>query len=251
MIQRIQTLYLLLTLIIIGLMFFYPVAEFYEPEIDSLLETGKKDSVSTEMIEKPQSDSFEKSELEPEDTVDLVSDTAEVQLAEKLDEVPDNLAGPKVDSLREDLADTTAKARRDNIKTEESTDTVVVSVIETGFVNFKITGLEEEINTKKEIPDTLSLVILTALIAIIALFSVFLFKKRVLQMRLSMINIFLMIGQLGLIYYFIYAIADKFDFAYNFKIAIVFPIVGIILTILAYRAIRRDELLVRSMDRIR
>lgn len=82
--------------------------------------------------------------------------------------------------------------------------------------------------------------------------SIFGYKKRVSQMRIITYNIFLMIGIVGVAYYFKYAsFKEMADVVNSFKVTLVFPILAAILNYLAIRAIAKDEALIRSIDRLR
>lgn len=94
-------------------------------------------------------------------------------------------------------------------------------------------------------------IILLSIIVLIAFVSIFLYKKRVLQMRLNSFNIILMLGYLGLNYYYIQNFSKQLDGIVSYQITAIFPILAAILTYLAIRAIGKDEALIRSMDRIR
>ena len=89
---------------------------------------------------------------------------------------------------------------------------------------------------------------------ILPLVNIFLFKKRQLQVRLCGIEGVLLLGVIVfiVIYYFL---AERFLGAavssQVFGWASPMPIVSVILTLLAGRAIYKDEVLVRSLDRIR
>ena len=93
------------------------------------------------------------------------------------------------------------------------------------------------------------LVIVTALMLLINLF---LFRNRKLQIRLCVYSIILEFGMIGLMYYFWVVIFRQLEVdSYLIKIPVVFPAVAIILTYLAFRGIRTDEILIRSIDKIR
>jgi hypothetical protein len=99
---------------------------------------------------------------------------------------------------------------------------------------------------------TFPLLLLISSIAIISLINIFMFKKRVIQLRLCIFNILLQLGLLGLSFYYIKFVQNQFHVMYdNFKIGAIFPVIAIILTFLAFKGIRSDELLVRSYDRLR
>lgn len=92
--------------------------------------------------------------------------------------------------------------------------------------------------------------VLNVLITGLAFLSVFLYKKRFLQLRLCLVNIILMAGILILSSVQAYNIA-KPDGEWQVNLAFAFPIIGIILTWLALRGIVKDIALLKSYDRIR
>ena len=90
---------------------------------------------------------------------------------------------------------------------------------------------------------------LIGIILLLHVAAIFLYKKRILQIRFLVLSILLNVGLFGMFYFFAYY---SFDGAkISFKIPVVFPIVSIILDYLAIRGIGKDEALIRSMDRIR
>jgi hypothetical protein len=91
---------------------------------------------------------------------------------------------------------------------------------------------------------------LTSLTAIIPAISMFLYRKRILQIRFNIFNSILLVALQGFIVYYavsFYRVAVSF----NFSITSTFSIISIILSILAIRSILKDELLIRSLNRIR
>lgn len=98
---------------------------------------------------------------------------------------------------------------------------------------------------------TIPPIILLGILVGISFTSIFLYKKRVLQMRLNSFNILLMIGYLGLNYYYLQNFSKQLNGVISYQIAAIFPFIASILTYLAIRAIGKDEALIRSMDRIR
>lgn len=88
-----------------------------------------------------------------------------------------------------------------------------------------------------------------ALITILHFVVIFMYKKRIRQIRILAFTIILLLGLFGIFFYFTYAGFTGAQVA--FKIPIVFPILAMILDYLAIRAIGKDEALIRSMDRIR
>ena len=81
------------------------------------------------------------------------------------------------------------------------------------------------------------------------LITIFLFRNRRLQMTLSLFGILLMVaGAAWGGYLFSQNIPDQ---AYDIKAGTALPLLGIIFAMLAYNRIKKDDKLVRSMDRLR
>lgn len=97
--------------------------------------------------------------------------------------------------------------------------------------------------------------IVVALAAIVPLVTIFMYKKRLLQIRMCAVEIVLLLGAIAFmaIYYYLSGrMFSELEFhAQSFRIAMVFPLVSLILVYMAARAIFKDEMLVRSLDRIR
>ena len=90
---------------------------------------------------------------------------------------------------------------------------------------------------------TLNLVSIVAVIVTLSLF-----KRRMIQIRISIFNTVILLGLQGLIAYFFFI--DRMAGA-AFSITAVFPLCAAIITILAIRYIGRDEAMVRSLNRLR
>ena len=87
---------------------------------------------------------------------------------------------------------------------------------------------------------------------LVVFLNIFFYKNRKLQIRICVYAIILEFGQIGLMYYFWVVLFHKLGEAeYLFRIPVLFPVLAIILTYLAFRGIRKDEILIRSIDRIR
>ena len=90
-----------------------------------------------------------------------------------------------------------------------------------------------------------------ALVPALALAAIFLYKKRGLQMRVTMFILLLSIGTLILGAFYIYMFDRKIDVSLIWKVKALFPLLSAILAWLAYRKILQDDLLVKSYDRLR
>ncbi len=95
----------------------------------------------------------------------------------------------------------------------------------------------------------LPILIFIGLIALLHFVIIFMYKKRIRQIRMTVFTIILLLGLFGMFFYFTYASFNGAQVA--FKVPVAFPLVAIILDYLAIRGIGKDEALVRSMDRIR
>lgn len=118
---------------------------------------------------------------------------------------------------------------------------------------FDAAGLSTTLTEKPELLfPTWGLFVLSAVIALIAMVTIFLYRKRILQIRLSVFNGLLMLGFYGLFIYYMSTIgAGGEQMNYSLKIALGLPLVCLILDYLAIRNIGADEILVRSLDRLR
>ena len=97
--------------------------------------------------------------------------------------------------------------------------------------------------------DGLPVLIFIGLIALLHFVIIFMYKKRIRQIRMLAFTIILLLGLFGMFFYFTYAGFHGAKVA--FKIPVAFPIVAVIFDYMAIRAIGKDEALIRSMDRIR
>ena len=124
------------------------------------------------------------------------------------------------------------------------------------IVDFYCYGLKlSDVTTDEVVYRTTPILILVLIITGISLATIFLYNKRILQLRLCVYNILLMIGLILLVTVYHYFINTNDTLGgishHTFKMAAILPVIGIILTFQAFRKIRRDELLIRSYDRLR
>ena len=102
---------------------------------------------------------------------------------------------------------------------------------------------------------TIWLGIILAIATALPLITIFLFKKRTLQIRLCAVEVVLLIGSLVLVALYYWLTSRLFEGLViehrQFGWAAPMPIVALVLSYLASRAIFKDEVLVRSLDRIR
>ncbi len=96
-----------------------------------------------------------------------------------------------------------------------------------------------------------SLTALCVLIPVIAIATIFVYKKRLLQIRLSIINSVLLAGYYGLLFIYLWQTGNALDAEWYLEMVTAFPLVNIILTFLAIRSIGKDEALIKSLNRLR
>jgi len=105
------------------------------------------------------------------------------------------------------------------------------------------------------VQSTVYLGLLLSLACLLPLVTIFLFRNRMLQLRLCVAEAVLLVGAVVMeaIYYFLGSrvFAGQLFHTQGFKPAIALPLVCLLFIWLACRAIFRDELLVRGADRIR
>jgi hypothetical protein len=94
---------------------------------------------------------------------------------------------------------------------------------------------------------------LAALIGLLAIISIFQYKNRGKQMMINMVNSLLMVGLVALIFLTTNGLNTELgiEVAGSYQVGFWAVLVAMVLNMLANRFIRRDEALVRSVDRIR
>lgn len=94
---------------------------------------------------------------------------------------------------------------------------------------------------------------LMLLSSIVAFGTIFLYKNRKLQVRLTIFNMLVIIGWYVVFYAFMIGYKEMLDdmLFFNTSLTLALPIVSLILSVMAVRAIRKDEKLVRAADRLR
>ena len=100
----------------------------------------------------------------------------------------------------------------------------------------------------------LPIVIIWAAIIIMNFITIFLFNKRRTQLNLLSISIGLVLAMIALIFFYYSPNIEKHYSVvteYNKCAGIYMPLISFICIMLAYRSIRKDDKLVKSLDRIR
>jgi hypothetical protein len=119
-------------------------------------------------------------------------------------------------------------------------------VVNDEILSFSAKGIS---GSNEMIFNGLPILIFIGIIVLLHLIVIFLYKKRILQIRILVFTILTLLGLFGIFFYFTYAGFDEVKVA--FKVPVAFPLVAAILDYLAIRSIGKDEALIRSLNRIR
>ena len=95
------------------------------------------------------------------------------------------------------------------------------------------------------------LTVTTVLIPLLALVDIFLYKKRLLQARLNIFTVLLCLGYYGVLAIYVWQAKLALGVEWHVLPWASFPLVCMVLTLMATRRILKDEALVRAADRIR
>lgn len=120
---------------------------------------------------------------------------------------------------------------------------------------FELHAFALETTGGEAVQSTVYMGIVLALACALPFVTIFLFRRRLLQIRLCVVEMVLLLGALAMegVYYFLSwrVFSDMAFHTQGLKPAIALPLVCMLFAYLALRAIFRDEMLVRAADRIR
>ena len=95
------------------------------------------------------------------------------------------------------------------------------------------------------------LTLTTALIPLLALIDIFLYKKRLVQARLNIFTVMLCVGYYGVLAIYVWLAKLSLTADWYIMPWASFPLICMVLALMATRRILKDEALVRAADRIR
>ncbi len=98
---------------------------------------------------------------------------------------------------------------------------------------------------------TTTLAVLQLIISGLAIFTIFKFRNRILQIRIIYLNIFINVLLVGGIFYYSTILEKQTNIVPEYGAGGIFPLLSIVLLFLANLFIQKDEKLVRSADRLR
>lgn len=99
--------------------------------------------------------------------------------------------------------------------------------------------------------DIWGLSVISAVIALLCLVDIFLFKKRILQARLNIFTVVSCLGYYALLVMYVWFAVQRLQVDWYIEWSACLPLVIMILVMMATRRILADEALVRSADRLR
>ena len=115
----------------------------------------------------------------------------------------------------------------------------------------KHTGLSDAEGARVALA-TWPLTVYFVLVALLSFLVIFFYRNRMRQMRITVFLILLNAGMVGMMFYYVAVARHELDGAITVHLwRFIVPPISMILLYLAFRRIRRDELLVKAYDRIR
>ncbi len=96
------------------------------------------------------------------------------------------------------------------------------------------------------------LTIIWAVIMLVTVITTFQYKNRLLQIKMGKLNILLHVALIMLVFFFIDALRGQVIGAeFSYGAGVLLPVISLIFILMAIKAIKKDEALVRSADRFR
>ena len=89
--------------------------------------------------------------------------------------------------------------------------------------------------------------IIAILVAVVAFVTILLFKKRKLQVYISFLNFGFIAAYLVVFFYYL----SQFNADWKQLLLLILPLLGILFNVLAILAIKKDEALIKSLNRLR
>lgn len=111
----------------------------------------------------------------------------------------------------------------------------------------------ESINPDNNIAiSTFPIGIYLIILSVLNLITIFLFKNRPLQMRLTMLALFLSVGFYGVFLFYHFMSKDQIVIEFSsYSFGLIAPILAAVFDFMAYKGISNDEKIVRDSDRLR
>ena len=125
------------------------------------------------------------------------------------------------------------------------------------FTNFTFTSYGSCSSYQSAGPYALGVLLL--LVIFLSIVSILLFRKRMRQLRLTIMSSLFLVGYIVVYALFAYFYKENIDIVlgteatstFHVRFVALFPVLSLILNVMAIHGIRKDEALVRSLDRLR
>ena len=104
---------------------------------------------------------------------------------------------------------------------------------------------------KETVMQTIPLMVLLGVVQILVLISLFLYKRRVLQLRVTLYSMILQLFSYALIGLYVFQGSGLLEARPGLLFMSIIPMVSFVFSFLAFRAIRRDIQLLKMVDRLR
>lgn len=99
---------------------------------------------------------------------------------------------------------------------------------------------------------TLPMLVVSCIIALMAIITIFLYKRRLAQMNMVKTMVFLnILLVVGIFFWYSDIIEKRTELLPSYDIGAYLPLISLVFLILAFRGIRKDERMVRAADRLR
>lgn len=120
-----------------------------------------------------------------------------------------------------------------------------------GNWQFLAMGVYTMADPAQRVISTFPIAILIALIGLLSCITIFLYKNRILQMKLCLFNSLMLLVFYPVFFLYWWICGKSLAATADLDAALIIPVVAIVLEYMSYRKIKQDEQLVRSADRIR
>ncbi|MCK4661216.1 MAG: DUF4293 domain-containing protein [Bacteroidales bacterium] len=124
-------------------------------------------------------------------------------------------------------------------------------IVDNQIVAYTYQGLGNGFQSTNGIIPAFPVIIFIIIVFTVSFISIFLYKKRLLQIKLGRINYIFIISLIIYVVLFIFRAKTLLNTEPNYSFGLLLPLISIILNYLAIRAIRKDDNLIKSVDRIR
>jgi hypothetical protein len=120
-------------------------------------------------------------------------------------------------------------------------------------INLMMTGLFKSsvVSGPERIGEVLILLVLAILIPLFSIIAIFLFKRRNLQLMLVKFIIAIIIAFIATSVVYSFIVISKYDASFGSWYKLLIPIIQLIISVLAFSGIKKDDDLVKSYDRLR